>query len=172
MFVALLFCFCFQLSRVRLLPALPLWGRPWPPAPRGPGRFAHPQPCDSHITLWTLLQRGKGMVEVGEMEQGACWAQAVGWGWWFVQRPRSQAGPVGGCRSAEHGSGVACQAPSASLPLGSVRPITNSQSLFSAQTGPSKSWEPFWFWFYFFNALLKKMKAERTMLKSQADNCF
>lgn len=43
---------------------------------------------------------------------------------------RSQAGAAGGRRSAECGSGVACQAASASLPLGSLRPITNSQSLF------------------------------------------
>lgn len=84
----------------------------------------------------TLVQRSRGTGRVsrgGGVEEGRCWAQAVGWGQGHVllqQRPHSQAGAAGGCRSAERGSGVACQAASASHPLGSVRPITNSQSLF------------------------------------------
>lgn len=78
---------------------------------------------------------------------------------------------AGGCRSAEHGSGVACQAASASLPLGSVRPITNLQSLFQHKQDLQRVGS-LSVLVFFLHALLKKMKAERPILKSQVDNCF
>lgn len=93
----------------------------------------------------------------------------LGWGWGTpgedgrMLRAGQSWGPADGAGAVgEHDSGATCfmrpQPPSPGL----WRPITNSQPV-SAQTGPSKSREPFCF-IYIFLCPTKKIKAERPIL--------
>ena len=182
MFVDLLFCFCFGLS-VEAGTMFSTNTTSWALCSQTDilGRTAS---LDDLFSGWALLQpfameqRGGSVVQ-GRWRRGGGWARRVlraGWGTepWQVPpqlRPRSGEGEGEGEGVAAEVLSVvpACRALSSLASPGLPEANYRFTEPASAQTGPSKTWEPLWFdlvlfSFFFFMPSWEKIKAERPIL--------